>query len=58
MNILNIIILVFIFLGKSSNGTPDNIAIIKFKTYYPNTLNMLENNYEFGEEDYIKSFVL
>ena len=58
MNILNIIILVFIFLNKSLNENPKNIAIIKFKTFYPNTLNTLENDYEFGGKDYIKSIVL
>ena len=31
---------------------------MKFKTFYPNTINMLKDDHIFSEEDYIKSIVL
>lgn len=36
----------------------NNIAVIKFKTFYPKTLNMMKENYKLEPIDYVKSIIL
>ena len=48
----------FMFQGIISIENIKNIAVIKFKTYYPMISNILNDNYNFVERDYVKSIVL
>ena len=54
-----ILIYTFLFLFTKAKTTNNNdLAVIKFKTFFPKTSNMLEENYEFETIDFVKSIIL
>ena len=57
MSFLGVVIILLLFFEISNKEIQNNLAVVKFKTFYPKTSNMLKDNYEFDNKDYIKSIV-
>ena len=53
----NILIFILLLIKIITNGNITDILVLKFKTYYPLTTNMLQNDTEYNSKDFINSFL-